>query len=277
MGINETFHIIEKETMKESVLHALDGRVKLISLILIIVYAVFSTQIMVLMILEVYLLSLIYLSNISFKKAFMRVLLLLPFTIFIIAFQPFIRPGTIIYTLPLGINITLEGLMFGALLLSRIIVTLTSIVILSSISPMQEVVQSFRKLGMPRDLAMIFSLMIRFLSLFYDELSKINNAQKSRNFDIFNKRTKYLWRLKQIAYTIVMMFLRSYERGESIYLSMLSRGYSDKSKLYQERRNKIGKNEYIFIIITLTLIVSLQILAIFLFPELGFIGANVTL
>lgn len=277
MGINETFHIIEKETMKESVLHALDGRVKLISLILIIVYAVFSTQIMVLMILEVYLLSLIYLSNISFKKAFMRVLLLLPFTIFIIAFQPFIRPGTIIYTLPLGINITLEGLMFGALLLSRIIVTLTSIVILSSISPMQEVVQSFRKLGMPRDLAMIFSLMIRFLSLFYDELSKINNAQKSRNFDIFNKRTKYLWRLKQIAYTIVMMFLRSYERGESIYLSMLSRGYSDKSKLYQERMNKIGKNEYIFIIITLTLIVSLQILAIFLFPELGFIGANVTL
>lgn len=275
MGINETFHIIEKETMKESVLHALDGRVKLISLILIIIYAVFSTQIMVLMILEVYLLSLIYLSNISFKKAFMRVLLLLPFTIFIIAFQPFIRPGTIIYTLPLGINITLEGLMFGALLLSRIIVTLTSIVILSSISPMQEVVQSFRKLGMPRDLAMIFSLMIRFLSLFYDELSKINNAQKSRNFDIFNKRTKYLWRLKQIAYTIVMMFLRSYERGESIYLSMLSRGYSDKSKLYQERRNKIGKNEYIFIIITLTLIVSLQILAIFLFPELGFIGANV--
>lgn len=167
--------------------------------------------------------------------------------------------------------------MFGALLLSRVIVTLTSIVILSSISPMQEVVQSFRKLGMPRDLAMIFSLMIRFLSLFYDELSKINNAQKSRNFDIFNKRTKYLWRLKQIAFTIVMMFLRSYERGESIYLSMLSRGYSDKSKLYQGRENKIGKNEYIFITITLILIVSLQILAIFIFPELGFIGVNVTI
>lgn len=277
MGFTETFHIIEKETMKESILHTLDGRIKLISLILIIVYAVFSTQIMVLLVLELYLLLLIYLSNISFKQAFMRILVLLPFTIFIIAFQPFIRPGIALYALPFGINITLEGLMFGSLLLSRIIVTLTSIVILSSISPMQEVVQSFRKLGMPRDLAMIFSLMIRFLSLFYDELSKINNAQKSRNFDIFNKKTKYLWRLKQIAFTIVMMFLRSYERGESIYLSMLSRGYSDKSKLYQDRENTIGKNEYVFVIITLSIIASLQILAIYIFPELGIIGANITI
>jgi len=275
MGMTETFYIIEKETLKESILHSLDGRVKLISLMLIIVYAVFSTQIIVLAALEVYLLLLIYLSTISFIQAFKRVLVLLPFTIFIIAFQPFIHPGTAIYVLPLGINITYYGLMFGALLFSRIIVTLTSIVILSSISPMQEVVHSFRKLGMPRDFAMIFSLMIRFISLFYDELEKITSAQKSRNFDIFNKKTTYMWRLKQIGFTIMMMFLRSYEHGESIYMSMLSRGYSDKSKLYQDSKRKIGRYEYVFISITLLLIIVLQFLAIFFFPKLGFIGISI--
>lgn len=274
MGITDTFYIIEKETMKESVLHSLDGRIKLISLILIIVYAVFSTQIMVLVALEAYLLLLIYLSTISFKQAFMRILVLLPFTIFIIAFQPFIHPGSVIYALPFGINVTYEGLMFGILLFSRIIVTLTSIVILSSISPMQEVVQSFRKLGMPRDFAMIFSLMIRFISLFYDELNKITNAQKSRNFDIFNKKTTYMWRLKQLGFTIMMMFLRSYEHGESIYMSMLSRGYSDKSKLYQDRKRKIGKNEYVFITTTIVLIICLQVLAMLLFPSWGFLGIS---
>lgn len=274
MGITDTFYIIEKETMKESVLHSLDGRIKLISLILIIVYTVFSTQIMVLVTLEAYLLLLIYLSNISFKQAFMRILVLLPFTIFIIAFQPFIHPGSVIYTLPFGINITYEGLMFGVLLFSRIIVTLTSIVILSSISPMQEVVQSFRRLGMPRDFAMIFSLMIRFISLFYDELNKITNAQKSRNFDIFNKKTSYMWRLKQLGFTVMMMFLRSYEHGESIYMSMLSRGYSDKSKLYQDRKRKIGRNEYVFIITTILLIIFLQILAMLFFPKWGFVGTS---
>jgi cobalt/nickel transport system permease protein len=269
MGTIDTFYIIEKETQKESTIHSLDGRIKLISLILIIVYAVFSTHIIVMALLELYLMLLIYVSNISFKSAFIRVLLLLPFTIFIIAFQPFIHPGVVIYTLPFGITISYQGLMFGALLLSRVIVTLTSIVILSSISPMQEVVQSFRKLGMPRDLAMIFSLTIRFISLFYDELNKITSSQKSRNFDIFNKRTTYFWRLKQIGFTIMMMFLRSYERGESIYLSMLSRGYSDKSKLYHGRERKIGKKDYLFLAFNILLIFSLQILVIFLYPTLG--------
>ena len=41
---------LEKETDKESPLHSMDGRVKLISLIFIIVYAVFSTQLLVMVI-----------------------------------------------------------------------------------------------------------------------------------------------------------------------------------------------------------------------------------
>lgn len=276
MGMADSIYLIERESMKESILHSLDGRIKLILLTLIIVYAVFSTQIIVLVALEAYLILLIYLSKISFKTAFKRILILLPFSIFIIAFQPFIRPGEVIYILPFGINITYQGLMFAALLFSRIIVTLTSIILLSSISPMQEVVQSFRKLGMPRDFSMILSLMIRFIFLFYDELKRITNAQTSRNFDIFNKKTSYMWRLKQIGFTIMMMFLRSYERGENIYLSMLSRGYSDKSQLYSSLNRKIGRPEYLFITITLLLVITLQCLAIFIFPHLGLVGIKIT-
>lgn len=275
MGMADSIYTIEKESMKESMLHSLDGRIKLILLTLIIVYAVFSTQIIVLIVLEAYLLILIYLSKISFKAAFKRILILLPFSIFIIAFQPFIQPGDVLYPLPFGINVTYQGLMFATLLFSRIIVSLTSIILLSSISPMQEVVQSFRKLGMPRDFSMILSLMIRFLFLFYDELKKINNAQTSRNFDIFNKNTNYMWRLKQIGFTIMMMFLRSYERGESIYLSMLSRGYSDKSKLYSSLNQKIGKPEYFFLAVTILLVVTLQFLSVFVFPQIGLVGINI--
>jgi cobalt/nickel transport system permease protein len=276
MGITDTIYVIEKESMKESILHSLDGRIKLILLTFIIIYAVFSTQIIVLIALEAYLILLIYLSNISFKTALLRVLILLPFSIFIIAFQPFVHPGDIIYQLPFGINITYQGLIFGALLFSRIIVTLTSVILLSSISPMQEVVQSFRKLGMPRDFSMILSLMIRFIFLFYDELKKITSAQTARNFNIFNKKTAYSWRLKQLGFTIMMMFLRSYERGENIYLSMLSRGYSDNSKLYYHLNKKIGTPEYIFIVMTLLIVIILQFLAIFFFPQLGLLGAHIT-
>ena len=101
-------------------------------------------------------------------------------------FQPFIHPGNVIWTYSF-LQITDAGLNWTILLLARLIVSLTAIVLLSSISPMQEVVQSFRKLGMPRDLAMILSIMVRFLFIFYDELRIVREAQKSRNFDIHNK------------------------------------------------------------------------------------------
>lgn len=264
---------METETQKESYLHLLDGRVKLVILLLIIVYAVFTTQIAVLVLMEIYLILLIYISHISFKTSIMRVLLLLPFGGFIIAFQPFIHPGNVIWTGPfMGIQITDAGLMWATLLFTRLIVALTSIVLLSSISPMQEVVHSFRKLGMPKEFAMIFSLMIRFLFMFFDELDRIRHAQTARNFDIFNKKTAYMWRMKQIGYTIAMMFLRAYEQGEKVYMSMLSRGYSDKTKLYTDRKKKIGSKEYAFIAITVVLIASLQFLAIFFFPKIGVLG-----
>jgi cobalt/nickel transport system permease protein len=252
----------EKQTMKASVLHALDGRVKLIILLFIIVYAVYTTDLLVLAIMEVYLIALLLVSHLSLKESFKRVLFILPFGGVIAIFQPFIIPGTVIYTGPLGLQITYQGLMFGVLLMSRLVVSLTSIVILSSLSPMQEVVSSFRRLGMPREFAMIFSLFIRYLFMFYDELHKILHAQRSRNFDIFNKKTTYLWRMKQLAYTIAMMFLRSYERGETVYFSMLSRGYSENSEIYTDNK-KLGTRDFFFIGITLSFIVCLEFMKYF--------------
>lgn len=82
--------------------------------------------------------------------------------------------------------------------------------------------------------------------------------------------------MKQLGYTVAMMFLRAYEQGETIYLSMASRGFSDESKLYHDRHKKIGSNEYVFIGVTLLLVVCLQILAMFLFHEWGFVGVYIT-
>lgn len=262
---------LENETKKKSPMHLLDGRIKLVILIFIIVYAVFSTQILVMMVLELYLLSLIYISNVSFKTSIKRILLLLPFGGIIILFQPFIHPGNVIWAGYFGLQITDAGFMWAALLMSRLVVALTSIVLLSSISPMQEVVESFRRLGMPREFAMIFSLMIRFLFMFFDELNRIRHAQKTRCFDAFNKKISYTWRIKQLGYTVAMMFLRAYEKGETIYMSMASRGFSDESRLYHNE-SKMGSGEYIFIASTLILVIGLQILAVFIFNQFGAVG-----
>ena len=50
---------IDREASKDSFMNSLDGRIKLISSLLIIIYAVSSTNLMILVIMEMYLLILI--------------------------------------------------------------------------------------------------------------------------------------------------------------------------------------------------------------------------
>lgn len=263
-NMNVSMERIEQESNKESLVHNIDGRVKLIITLVIVVYAVYSTELPILFLMELYLIFLILLSKISISYAIKRMLLIIPFGGFIAIFQPFIKPGEIIYTLPFGISMTYEGTIFGLLLLSRLVVCITAIVLLSSVSPMQELINSARKLGMPREISIILSLMIRYLFMFYDELIKIRNAQKTRGFDIWNKKTAYMWKLRQISYTIMMMFLRSYEQGEKVYFSMLSRGYSDKTTFYKSNR-KLGLGDFTFIILTLLMVIGLEFMRYFSF------------
>jgi cobalt/nickel transport system permease protein len=201
---------------------------------------------------------LILMSHISLSYAFKRIALVLPFGGVIALLQLFIREGTVIYTLPFGIEITQQGLDFGLLLFSRIIVCITAVVLLSSITPMQDLINSARKLGVPREFSMLLSLTLRYLFFFYEELKRIRNAQKTRCFDIRSKKTAYMWRLKKVGETIGMMFLRSYEQGEKVYFSMLSRGYSDNSNLYNDNK-KLNTKDYTFIALTLSLIACLEI------------------
>lgn len=269
MNINETLNL-EEISSQNSLIHNLDGRIKLISTLIIIVYVVFSNQLFIPIFLEVFLLIAMFLANLSYKDSFKRIFLLLPFGGFIILFQPFIQPGTIIWqTSFFNIHITDVGLNWAILLFSRLIVSLTAIVILSSTSPMQEIVQSFKKLGLPNELSMILSIMVRFLFIFIDELESIRNAQKSRNFHIHSRLTPYRWRILQVGYSIAMMFLKAYEKGERTYYSMLSRGFNENSEMYQNK-SRLDSKDYLYILIITLIIVISQILVIFYPQYLGF-------
>lgn len=246
---------------QNSILHDVDSRIKLIVLILIILFAVTSSNYIVFLILEIYLICLIAISRISLKDASIRVLLILPFGFFIAIFQPFVHPGQVLYTLPLGLNITLEGIEFAELLMARLTISVTSIVLFSYITPMKDIAEAFRRLHMPNEFAMIFSLFVRFIFLFYDELNSIRRAQASRCFSLSNN-TPYMWKLRQVAYLFLMMFLRAYERGESVYASMASRGFNTESTIYYSKE-KLSTNSILYLIIPIILIIILIVLQYF--------------
>ncbi len=266
---------LDELASKDSPIHRLDGRIKLISTVFIIVIAAFSNNIFIPIILEIFLLIIIKIAKLSYLDSFKRIALLLPFGGAIIIFQPFIHPGNILWSYS-WIRITDTGLNWAILLITRMIVSLTSIVILSSTSPMQQIVASFRRLKMPKDLAMILSIMVRFLFVFIDELAAIRKSQKSRNFHIHSKLTPYKWRIKQVGYSIAMMFVKSYEQGERVYKSMISRGFSDKSDLFNEKTS-LEKSDYIYISTIIILVIILQIIIIKYSNQLGYFGENLSI
>lgn len=259
----------------DSIIHNLNGPVKLISAIIIIVFTVFSQQIIVPIIMEIFLLLILYLSKVSIKDAFKRIALLLPFGGTIIIFQPFIYPGNVLWAYS-WIQITDTGLNWAILLFGRVITSLTAIVLLSSTSPMQEIVASFRKLKMPKELAMILSITVRFLFVFIDELTTIRNAQKSRNFNIHSKLVPYRWIVKQVGYTIAMMFLKSYEQGERVHKSMVSRGFSDTSQLFNEK-TQLEKSDYIYLISIITIMIVIEVILYKYTNQLGYLGMKLTI
>lgn len=259
----------------DSIIHNLNGPVKLISAIIIIVFTVFSQQIIVPIIMEIFLLLILYLSKVSIKDAFKRIALLLPFSGAIIIFQPFIYPGNVLWAYS-WIQITDTGLNWAILLFGRVITSLTAIVLLSSTSPMQEIVASFRKLKMPKELAMILSITVRFLFVFIDELTTIRNAQKSRNFNIHSKLVPYRWIVRQVGYTIAMMFLKSYEQGERVHKSMISRGFSDTSQLFNEKTH-LEKSDYIYLISIITLLIVIEVILYKYTNQLGYLGMKLTI
>lgn len=224
---------------------------------------------------EIFLLLILYLSKVSIKDAFKRISLLLPFGGAIIIFQPFIHPGNVLWAYS-WIQITDIGLNWAILLFGRLITSLTAIVILSSTSPMQEIVASFRKLKMPKELAMILSITVRFLFVFIDELTTIRNAQKSRNFNIHSKLVPYRWIVRQVGYTIAMMFLKSYEQGERVHKSMISRGFSDTSQLFNEKTH-LEKSDYIYLISIITLLIVIEVILYKYTNQLGYLGMKLTI
>ncbi|MCQ2970314.1 MAG: cobalt ECF transporter T component CbiQ [archaeon] len=260
---------------QNSPIHNLEGRIKLITTIFIILVSVISKELFIPIILEIILLNILKIADLSYINSAKRLLMLLPFGGAIIVFQPFIQPGNIIWSYS-WLHITDFGLNWAILLLVRMIVCLTAIIIYSSTTPLQEMASSFRKLKMPRDLAMILSIMARFLFLFVDELAAIRKSQKSRNFNIHSKNTTYKWRVKQVGYTIGMMFLKSYEQGERVHKSMVSRGFSDTSEMFDEKKSP-EKSDYIFIISIIIVVIILEIIMFKYSGQLGYFGQNLSI
>ncbi|GAA2523478.1 cobalt ECF transporter T component CbiQ [Pilimelia columellifera] len=147
-----------------------------------------------------------------------RALIELPFVLFAFAL-PFLATGPTVEWGPLSLSV--EGLYGAWNILAKGTLGVLASLLLAATTPAEQLLVGLDRLRCPSALTQIATFMIRYLQVLVDEARRMRVARISRGDD-----PRFLWQLRGFAAGIGGLFLRAYERGERVYLAMVSRGYS---------------------------------------------------
>ena len=178
--------------------------------------------------------GLLLLSKVPPLYVLKRSLVILPFVLMIVIFNMFLKPGEILVSFNIWhwqVSITDEGLLFSWNVLIKAWLSVLSLTLLSSTTKFSELLKGLEQLRMPRVMVMILSFMYRYIFVMVDEVIRMKQARDSRNFG-----GKRMWQLKTIGNMVGTLFLRSYERGERIYGTMVARGFDGETRTLSNLR-----------------------------------------
>lgn len=265
----EDLFSIEKFAYQKSPVHAIDARAKIVisfAAIVAIVAMPYTTLVYTVGLVFLVFFALLWAaSGLSPVVYAQRLAMILPFGIFLIFFQIFFRNRyyesfTTIATLPFGIEIYAESVEFATILLVKFLVAVSFIILLSSTTKTQDLLEGAGRLGMPAEFTLVLGMMLRYLYVFGYMIRKMKQSLETRCFDPFDRNLPYRYRIEKVAYAIGTLFIRSYEQGERTYMAMLCRGYGKDSHLYIAKK-PMRNGDWVFLASGLALVIAVPVLA----------------
>jgi len=224
----------------EGVLQRVDPRVKLISLVTLVVVAVLMRTITPLAILFFVTVLLALASRIPLRFFLYRSSFFIPIFAAVIALPlPFITPGTALASIGLGgysVTVTAEGIHKAVLFTFRVWVCVAAMTLLILTTRFSVVISVMERLRFPRVFVLMLAVTYRFIHIFIDEVYRMLLARESRQVG----RASRLDVLRSLAHIIGALFIRAYERGERVYGAMMARGYAGETRYMGEMRCTSG-------------------------------------
>ncbi|MFC1846900.1 cobalt ECF transporter T component CbiQ [Chloroflexota bacterium] len=157
-----------------------------------------------------------------------RSLVIIPFVLLVAIFIPFFKEGEVAATANLWgwhISLTRSGLELMGSILAKSWLSILGLVLLTSTTAFPQLLKGMERLHIPGVMVMLLSFMYRYIFLLTDEVMRMKQARDSRSFG-----GKRLWQVKTVGNMIGTLFIRSYERGERVYASMVARGFDGHSR-----------------------------------------------
>jgi cobalt/nickel transport system permease protein len=147
-----------------------------------------------------------------------RLVIELPFLLFAVLL-PVVGQGERVEVL--GVPLAREGLWAAWNILVKGTLGVTASLLVAATTPVPELLRGLERLRLPRAFTTVAGFMVRYADVIADELRRMRVARLSRGYD-----PRWIWQARAVAATAGALFIRSYERGERVYLAMVSRGYA---------------------------------------------------
>jgi cobalt/nickel transport system permease protein len=253
--IQELFDL-EEVTYHKSTLHSLDARVKMLlccSVIIAMVAVPYSPVVFNVATLFFGLFLILWVFSLLSPTIYLkRLILALPFGIMLCGFQIFFKNRYYteyhtLFTFPFGITIYAESVEFASILLVKFLICFSFIVLLSSTSTLQDLLEAAARLKVPPEIILALGMMIRYLFVFGVMFRKVTDSLETRLFDPLNRTLPYRYRIVNLGYMMGSMFIRSLEQGERTYTSMLCRGYGRNSYLFIKKKRLLFQEKIILL------------------------------
>ncbi len=193
---------------KSSLLYPFDARVKIASTVMLIVVLALLTELLPLLLCLVFVTSLILVSGVPLPHVGKSYLIAFPFILF--------ASLSLFYSSGAGTALTM---------FLRISDSVLALLLLASTTPFFELMKGMRWFRFPRALASLLLFTYRFIFVLIGELDRMRLARRARGF-MGGRHLLHREAFRVIANTAGMVFVRSYRRARSIYMALLSRGYT---------------------------------------------------
>ncbi len=235
-------------------LHGLDARVKIVSLIgfAIVVVTTPPQAAWAFVLYALTLAFLVALAHLSPLAVGKRLLVIVPFVLVVAIFLPFFHQEgrTLLEWGPL--RVTDRGALVFWNAAAKAVLATWGMIILGLTTSFTELVNGLSDLRVPRVLVLTLSFMHRYSRLFLEESQRMRRAMASRNYN-----PRWLGQVPALGKMLGALFLRSYSRGERVYVAMVSRGFEGTVALKGRRR--LQATDLAFLVFLLGAAVAIRI------------------
>ena len=266
IGFMENTFFSEAYSRRKGLLQSLDPRIKLVSILTVIVATSLIRDLRLLIFVYALTLLFSYLSKIDVMFFIKRVWLFIPIFSGIIAIpmifniflpgDPLIRlaylgPGSHLgpFSLPESIYITRQGVNAAVIFTMRVATCVSSTVLLFLTTPQQMLFKSFRSIGVPKIYVFTLGMTYRYIFVLTNLVRDMYIAKKARTIKSRSMFEEQKWVGGRIGYALI----RSLGMSEEVYKAMKSKGYNGDVKTMQEFKMRI--RDYI----SGTMVISLSI------------------